>query len=76
MIMVKEENDNLRRWVTGWQSAGPVLERLRVEAIRHSDTTAVIELLSDAFESALRHCPPRATSGLVEQQRLFARFVQ
>lgn len=74
--MLKEENNYLRRWVAGWQSAGPVLERLRAEAIRGSDTAAAIELLSDAFESALRHCPPAATSGLVEQQRLFARFLQ
>jgi len=76
MVMVKEENDYLHRWVAGWQSAGPVLERLRAEAIRRSDTSAAIGLLSDAFESALRHCPPAATSGLVEQQRVFARFLQ
>jgi len=74
--MITEENDYFQRWVAGWQSAGPVLERLRAEAIRHSDTTAAIELLSDAFESALRRCPPASTSGLVEQQRLFARFLQ
>jgi hypothetical protein len=68
------EEENIRRWLAGWQKASPVLERLRAEAIRNSDTAAAIEQLSDAFESALRHYPPPATSGLVKQQRIFARL--
>jgi hypothetical protein len=69
--MNEDESKAIRRWLAGWRSAYPVLERLRVDDIRNSDTTVAIEQLSDAFESALRHCPPSATSGLVEQQRLF-----
>jgi hypothetical protein len=72
--MNESEKESIRKWLAGWQTAGLVLERLRVEAIRNSDTAAAIEQLSDAFESALRHYPPSATSGLVEQQRLFARL--
>ena len=51
-----------------------MLERLRNEAIRNTDTAAAIEQLSDAFESARLHWIPPTTSGLVEQQRLFARL--
>lgn len=72
--MNESEKEDIRRWLAGWQTAGPKLERLRAEAIRNSDTAAAIEQLSDAFESALRHYPPAATSGLVEQQRIFARL--
>jgi len=72
--MNESEKENIRRWLAGWQTAGPILERLRVEAIRNSDTAAAIEQLSDAFESALHQYPPAATSGLVEQQRIFARL--
>jgi len=72
--MNESEKDDIRRWLAGWQTAGPMLERLRAEAIRNSDTAAAIEQLSDAFESALRHYPPATTSGLVEQQRIFARL--
>jgi len=72
--MNETESESIRRWLAGWQTAGPVLERLRAEAIRCSNTATAIEQLSDAFESALRHCPPAATSGLVEQQRLFTRW--
>ena len=72
--MNKSEKENISRWLAGWQTAGPVLEKLRAEAIRNSDTAAAIEQLSDAFESALRHYPPMITSGLVEQQRIFTRL--
>jgi hypothetical protein len=72
--MNESEKENIRRWLAGWQTAGPVLERLRAEAIRNSDTATAIEQLSDTFESALRHYQPPATSGLVEQQRIFARL--
>ncbi len=68
------ERERVRQWVRNWEAVAPVLEELRVEAIRHSDTAAAIEQLSDAFESARRHYPPATTSGLVEQQRLFARL--
>jgi hypothetical protein len=63
----------VRQWLAGWQAAAPVMEKLRAEAIRNTNTAEAIEQLSDAFESALQHYPPQKTSGLVEQQRLFAR---
>jgi len=72
--MDKLEEERVRQWVRNWEAAAPVLERLRDEAIRNSDTATAIEQLSDAFESARRHWPAPATSGLVEQQRLFARL--
>jgi len=72
--MDESEKEDIRRWLAGWQTAGPVLERLRAEAIRNGNTAVAIEQLSDAFESALLHYPPAATSGLVEQQRIFARL--
>lgn len=72
--MDKLEEERVRQWVRNWEAAAPVLEWLRDEAIRNSDTAAAIEQLSDAFESARRHWPAPTTSGLVEQQRLFARL--
>jgi hypothetical protein len=72
--MDKLEEKRVRQWVRNWEAAAPVLEQLRNEAIRNSDTAAAIEQLSDAFESARRHWTPPPTSGLVEQQRLFARL--
>jgi len=72
--MDEREKQRVRQWIRNWEAAGPVLARLRDEAIRNTDTAAAIEQLSDAFESARRHWTPPATSGLVEQQRWFARL--
>ena len=74
MSMDELEEQRVRQWIRNWEAAVPVLERLRAEEIRNSDTAAAIEQLNDAFESARRHWTPRATSGLVEQQRLFAKL--
>ncbi len=71
--MNEMDKESVQRWIAGWKAAGPVLEKLRKDAIRNSDTAKAIEQLSDAFDSALLHYPPSKTSGLVEQQRLFAR---
>ena len=68
------EEQRLRQWVRNWQEAGPILKRLRDEEIRNTDTAAAIEALSDAFESARLDWVPPKTSGLVEQQRLFAKL--
>lgn len=72
--MDEQEEQRVRMWVRNWQELGPILERLRDQEIRHTDTTTAIEQLSDAFESARRHWRPPTTSGLVEQQRWFARL--
>jgi len=72
--MDEREKQRVRQWIRNWEAAGPVLARLRDEAIRNTDTAAAIEQLSDAFESARRPWTPPATSGLVEQQRWFARL--
>lgn len=72
--MDKAQEQLVRRWVENWRQADRQLERLRAEEIRNSDTTAAIEQLSDTFESARRQWKPPTTSGLVEQQRLFARL--
>jgi hypothetical protein len=74
MVMDEQEEQRVRQWIRNWEEAAPVLERLRDEAIRHTDTAKAIEQLSDAFESARLHWTPPTTSGLVEQQRLFAKL--
>ena len=72
--MSTAKNKHSNRELPGWYHAAEKLERLRIEAIRDSDTASAIEQLSDAFESARLHYPAAPTSGLVEQQRLFSRW--
>lgn len=72
--MDERQEQRVRQWVENWQTARPVLEWLRDEAIRNGDTATAIEQLNDAFESARRHWTPPKASGLVEQQRLFRKL--
>ncbi|MCU0916096.1 MAG: hypothetical protein MUC88_16260 [Planctomycetes bacterium] len=72
--MDEQEEQRIRQWFRNWEAAAPMLERLRAEAIRNTDTAQAIEQLSDAFESARLHWTPPTASGLVEQQRFFARL--
>jgi hypothetical protein len=69
-----ERLEKERLWVQTWQKAGEVLRELRRREVRRIDTADAIMQLEDAFRSALREHPPKPTSGLVEQQRWFARW--
>jgi len=72
--MDNSKTDAMRQWVARWQKAGPELERIRREELIHTDVRLAIELLEDAFQSALLNYPPTATSGLIEQQRWFMKL--
>lgn len=63
------------RWVDSWVETGPLLERLRDQELRELDTTAAIALLCGDADHHAAPFAPEPTSGLVEQQRLFARLV-
>jgi hypothetical protein len=69
--MTVEEKAQIRAWFRKWENARPVMENLRLEAIRSADTAKPIKSFDGAFETAIRDLPPKPYSGLVEQQRLF-----
>lgn len=65
------EKELIRRWVKTWQKAGPLLEEIRRAELESVDTKeAVRQLFGDTVWNAGEPAPP--TSGLIEQQRLFA----
>jgi hypothetical protein len=66
-------SEDMRRWVETWKQAGPELAAIRREEIRVADNVHVIDLLGDAFDHAAS-LPMRATSGLVEMQRILAKL--
>ena len=71
--MTGDSDAALRAFVERWRIAGARLEHLRREELRDVDVAAVIESLDGAFEATLAG-PERTTSGLVEQQAIFARL--
>lgn len=68
--MKRPTREEQRQLVKQWDKTGPLLERIRAEALRGKpyDWREVDELLSIGDSADL---PSRTTSGLVEQQRLF-----
>ena len=62
---------NARQWVKTWQEAGPRLEAIRRRELRELDTYTAIALLCGPADYRVPPRPPKPTSGLVEQQRVF-----
>ena len=60
-------------WARTWREAAPRLEAVRRDEIRRTDHVAIAELFDGVFEYALQHRPLKPTSGLIEQQRIFAK---
>lgn len=62
-----------KRWVRTWADAGAALEQLRREELRRLDTLKTISLLCGPADYHQPPFAPKPTSGLVEQQRWFAK---
>ena len=68
-----EDRERMRQWVETWKRAGPELDEIRRREIEAADTRKAVQQLfsqTGAFDSL----PARTTSGLVEQQALFAKL--
>jgi len=63
----------LKKWVETWKRAGPELERFRRQELRAFNYEENMHLVDGLLAMAARFARPRPTSGLVEQQRLFAK---
>jgi len=72
--MSNTEIPSLRKWVEIWKKSAPELHRIRINELMSSRVPSTVELLEDAFQSALRFNPPKPSSGLVEQQRWFMKM--
>ena len=65
-----------RAWAAQWREAGPALARVRAAELHAVDLARVAEELEEALWVRVRTEARSVTSGLVEQQRLFARARQ
>ena len=72
-VMVRDPDTELRAFVDAWRIASARLEDLRRRDLRNVNVADHIEALNGAFEAMLAR-PPRTSSGLVEQQAIFARM--
>ena len=69
--MVDKDKSRMKEWISRWEKTGRVLEKIKREEMTRINTPQSIELLNDAFESALWLHQWVPSSGLIEQQRLF-----
>lgn len=66
---------DVKRWVETWERAGRELAALRRRELQAMTDDDVRRAVADLFSGvAPDDLPTRTTSGLVEQQRLFAAF--
>jgi hypothetical protein len=66
--------DAIREHVAAWRRAAPVLQQVRDEDIRHAKTPAALQSFAGSALWAAEHRNLSATSGLIEQQRWFAKI--
>ena len=69
-----DEREMPRAWIQRWKRAGAVLEEQRRKKLRSISTPEALQNLAGAFESCRIHFRPKPYSGLVEQQRWFAKL--
>ena len=64
---------DLKRWAETWERAGRELDAIRRRDLQSMTDDDARRAIADLFSMTMPPCLPlRTTSGLVEQQRLFA----
>lgn len=71
--MLDDQKKDLRAFVQRWRLASAKFEELRRQDLLNVNVAEHIEAMNGAFEAALS-TQTRRTSGLVEQQAIFARI--
>jgi len=65
---------DMKQWVDNWERVGPILEQIKAEELRKPNYHEELEGLLPMCDLACVQTEPQKTSGLVEQQRLFAKM--
>jgi hypothetical protein len=72
--VTEQERQQIKQRIAQWEAAAPVMQALRDEQVRASDTVQGVRQLAGLATLTLRNQPPRLESGLVEQQWWFAKL--
>lgn len=71
-----DERARLKEYAERWKRLGPLLEAQREEDVGRSKTISNIAAFGRLYAMAVAASPPLPTSGLVGQQRWFAKIRQ
>lgn len=71
-------HEQMRAWVENWKRIGPELEREKRRQLRalteEAATERALRVMKARVNLGTRDAARRATSGLIEQQRIFSKF--
>ena len=65
---------DMKQWVENWKRVGPILEQMEMEALRVPDYESGLADFGSLLDWCCQNSTPRKESGLIEQQRLFAKM--
>ena len=74
--MHDQDDTQTRAWVENWIRVGPELEAIRRRELRAMTYQQRIQAIDAVLQLGCLFAKPRASSGLVEQQRLFQKARQ
>ena len=69
------QNSGAQKWVDVWIHAGDALEKVRHNDVKHADTAGALRSFTGSVLHVLRTRPADEKSGLMEQQRIFRKFL-
>ena len=72
--MTETERLHTLQYIASWKRAAPILSAFRKNAIEEADTQEFVEAMDGMLENVFRENRPRLTTGLIEQQRWFAKL--
>lgn len=74
MVMESQDKKQIKEWLKTWQKAGAELEKIKQQELENYDYHKNKDVIDSMLEWAYEHRTIQLTSGLVEQQRLFAKM--
>ena len=72
--MQQQDNTDIERWVAVWRKAGRALAAQHSRELRDAAYEENLVNFDDVLDWSVKHALPRVSSGLVEQQALFAKL--
>jgi hypothetical protein len=73
-MTAEELHARMKAYAMGWKETGELLEAERRARVRETDTVRQLSVFDGLALASLARFPPPPTSGLIEQQRVFAKL--
>ena len=72
--MSTNSSETEKKYIAAWKKAGTLLEDVRARELPLVDTVKGLQSLLPAFAACVKERKVSATSGLIEQQKIFSRY--